>query len=190
MSSPVKMGWILSAPTESKLRFVRGSADSDGNVHFKDKSVTITSSPNTEFVNSLLRSLRGRTHLEVYPGLSKAVLSAPRAAEMKIINPEVLTYRRKTLEMLVHAKAFERRWPEWLQAKAIGLLGSGLDIKGIRDRILEGDNVFVRLHTLRGKKAKHEKMPPRSTEGAGGGIRARGLREQRALFPDLSPGRL
>ena len=53
----VRMDWMLSAPREDRLWFLRGLADSDGDVHFKDKSVDITTSPNTSFVRALLDSL-------------------------------------------------------------------------------------------------------------------------------------
>jgi len=155
--TPVKMDWILAAPTESRLWFLRGLADSDGDVHFKDKSVGITTSPNTDFVNSLIRSLGCRTHLEVYPNFSKVVLPAPQAANIGVFNPEVLTYRRKTLEKLVGARTFERHWPQWLEAKVTGFLDSGLDVRAIRDRILEEDNVFTRLHTLNRKRISHRR---------------------------------
>ncbi len=169
-SVSIRMEWILSAPIERRLWFVRGLADSDGDVHFKDKSVAITTSPNTEFVNSLLRSLGCRTHVEVSPGFSKVVLSAPQAAKMRIFSPEVLTYRRKTLEKLVNAKTFERRWPDWLQAKVTRLIASGLSTREIRDRVLDEDNVFVRLHTIKRKRAEYGCVNTKLVDGAGGGI--------------------
>ena len=53
----VRMDWMLHAPREFRLWFLRSLADSDGDVHFRDKSVDITTSPNTGFVKALLDSL-------------------------------------------------------------------------------------------------------------------------------------
>ena len=52
-----KMDWIYSSPRDCRIWFLRGLADSDGDVHFRDKSVYITTSPNTSLVRSLLASL-------------------------------------------------------------------------------------------------------------------------------------
>ena len=54
---PVSMDWLLTAPEEMKVWFLRGVADSDGDVDFRDRSVGITSEPNTALISSLLSSL-------------------------------------------------------------------------------------------------------------------------------------
>jgi hypothetical protein len=183
------MDWILEAPTKLKLWFIRGLADSDGDVHMNDKSVSITTSPNTDFVNSLLRSVGCTTRVEISPRFGRVVITVRKATDIKMFNPEILTHRRKTLEKLASAKTFERHWPEWLQEKVAVLLGSGLDARAIRSKVLDEDGVYIRLATLHRKKSKYE-VAHAKTESAEGGIRARGHRERFSPFPDFSPGRL
>lgn len=129
----------------------------------------ITTSPNTGFIDSLVRSIGCRTRIETQPDFGEVVLSVGQAVEIGIFNLEVLTYRRKTLEKLAVATTFERHWPAWLQEKVNTPLDSESDINEVRDRILEEDNVFVRLKTLKRKKAKRADQQMR-IEDAGGGI--------------------
>lgn len=152
------MVWLLSAPEERRLWFARGLADSDGDVHFKDKTVDITTEPNTSFVKALLTSLGCHVTVRSYRKASCTTITATDAARVMIFNPEVPTHRKKILAVLLGAATFERHWPTWLQEKVVRLLVSGLSTVEVRNRLLKEDNVFVKLHTL-GYKAKQ--LPPR-----------------------------
>ena len=139
--------------------FLRGLADSDGSVYFKNRSVGIITSPNGKLVGNLLDSLK----MHYYSGWSKGcmvvVISLKEAAQMQIFNPHVATHRRKALEKLVSAKTFQRRWPSWLEAKVQRLLKSGFEAAEISHRIYEEDDTFVRSHTIRRKaEVFHAKM--------------------------------
>lgn len=155
-SVPVKMDWVLRAPFERRLWFLRGLADSDGNIHVTDKTVGITTSPNTKFVNALLRSVGCKTWVEASPRFGRVMITVREAMEIGIFNPEIPTHRRKKLEGLASAKTFQRHWPVWLQAKVTQLLSSGADAEEIRDRILEEDGVYTRLATLQRKKSRYQ----------------------------------
>ena len=76
----VRMDWILSAPREDRLWFLRGLADSDGNVHFKGKSVDLTTSPNTSFVKALLDSLDVHSVIRFTRGYGAITIRADKAA--------------------------------------------------------------------------------------------------------------
>jgi hypothetical protein len=58
---PVRMAWLLDAPREMRLWFLRGLADSDGDVHFQHRWVDICTSPNTNFIRRFFGSF-GTTH--------------------------------------------------------------------------------------------------------------------------------
>ena len=152
--NPVKMNWLLEAPTNHRIWFLRGLADSDGDVHFKDKSVDITTSPNTEFVKALCDSLDLRNYVRFSRNFSQITIPAEDAARIRIFNPSVLTYRRKILEKLVNAKTFPRHWPSWLKEKVDGLLDSGSSNREICERVLAEDNTFVKMYTLNRKRRK------------------------------------
>lgn len=165
------MDWLLSAPREHRPWFARGLADSDGDVHFKDKTVDITTEPNTRFVKALLTSLNCHVTVSSYRNASRVTITATEAAKIVIFNPVVLTHRQKVLTKLIGATTFERHWPTWLQAKVAGLLASGLQTVQVRNRLLEEDNVFVKLHTL-SYKAKQLSAKHGSSSSAEGGIGA------------------
>lgn len=112
---PVRMDWILSVPRECRIWFIRGLADSDGDVHFKDKCVDITTSPNTRLIKALLSSLGLHTTVSFFRNSSRVTVSASDAAQIQIFNPELYTHRRKILEKLVGARTFPRHWPKWLR---------------------------------------------------------------------------
>jgi len=118
----VRMDWMLHAPREFRLWFLRGLADSDGDVHFRDKSVDITTSPNTGFVKALLDSLNVHCVVRFTRGHGAITIRADQAMRIAIFNPEVNTYRRELLEKLVGASVYPRRWPSWLEEK-VGHLG-------------------------------------------------------------------
>jgi hypothetical protein len=166
-TSPVKMDWVLRAPLGRRLWFTRGVADSDGDVHLHDKSVGITTTPNTNFIYKLLRSVGCRPRVETSPRFSKVVITVTEAMKILIFNPELRTYRRKNLEKLASAKTFQRHWPEWLQVEVTRLLGSGAEPGEIRDRILNEKGVFVRLATLN-RKASRFRLFLLETEGCRG----------------------
>ena len=144
----VRMDWILSAPREDRLWFLRGLADSDGNVHFKDKSVDLTTSPNTSFVKALLDSLDVHSVIRFTRGYGAITIRADKAAKIAIFNPEMDTYRRKLLEKLVGANVYPRHWPSWLTKKVDHLDRLGLGKREICERILYEDNTYVKLSTL------------------------------------------
>jgi len=184
---PVKMAWILGAPRELKLWFIRGLSDSDGDVHINDKTVGITTSPNRDFVNSLLQSVGCRTHVETSPRFDKVVITLNQAVEMKMFNPEILTHRRKILEKLASAKTFQRHWPQWLQERIASLIGSGLDPREIRMKVLDEEGVYVRLATLRKKKSRYQIANTRTEcRGRDSSPRSPGSMPS----PDFSAGRL
>ncbi len=66
---PVKMDWLLTAPGELRLWFLRGLADSDGTVNLRNKSVSIITSPNTDLVQRLFGSLACHNTAEVSKGV-------------------------------------------------------------------------------------------------------------------------
>jgi len=100
---------MLHAPREFRLWFLRGLADSDGDVHFRDKSVDITTSPNTGFVKALLDSLNVHCVVRFTRGYGAITIRADQAMRIAIFNPEVNTYRRELLEKLVGGSVYPRR---------------------------------------------------------------------------------
>ncbi len=153
-SNPVKTDWLLEAPLRRRLWFIRGLADSDGDVHFNDKSVGITTTPNTQFVHSLLKSVGCAPRVDLDGRSNKVVITVKQAMRIMIFNPKLLTYRRRRLESLASAVTFQRRWPIWLQTEVTRLLSSGEAPRAVRDKMLEDHHVFIRLATLQRKKAK------------------------------------
>ncbi len=165
--NPVRMKWLFGAPNKYRIWFLRGLADSDGDVHFKDKCVDITTLPNTTVVHALLRSLGIRTRIGFSRGYGYVVVSAVEAARIRIFNPNVLTHRRKMLEKLVSAKTFRKPWPSWLESKVGRLLRSGLTIREICEKVLREDNTYVKMNTLKRKRRQL------LLERASGGTRSR-----------------
>jgi hypothetical protein len=64
-------------PQEGRLWFLRGLSDSDGDVHFRDKSVDITTAPNTGFVKALLDSMNVRIVVRFTKGYGVITIRAP-----------------------------------------------------------------------------------------------------------------
>ena len=186
---PVKMNWILTAPLRRRLWFIRGLADSDGDVHFNDKSVGITTTPNTDFVYSLLKSVGCKPRIDFDLESSRVVTSVQEAAKISIFNPALQTHRRKRLDKLASARTFMRHWPASLQNKVNRLLAYGRGTKDIRDRILEEDGIFVRLATLKRKQSKYQnlKFEAEGCRGRDSSPRPSGAATP---SPDLPPGRL
>jgi hypothetical protein len=150
----VRMDWMLHAPREFRLWFLRGLADSDGDVHFRDKSVDITTSPNTGFVKALLDSLNVHSVVRFTRGYGAITIRADQAMRIAIFNPEVNTYRRELLVKLVGASVYPRRWPGWLKEKVDRLGRLGLTKREICERILDENNTYIKMHGL-GKKLQN-----------------------------------
>lgn len=106
--NPVRMEWMLSVPTWFRIWFLRGLADSDGDVHFQEKWVDIATSPNTMFIKNLFDSVGLHTRVRVHRGYGYVSISVINGARIQIFNPEVLTYRRKMLEKLAKTQVFRR----------------------------------------------------------------------------------
>lgn len=150
----VKMEWLLKAPEEFRIWFLRGLADSDGTVNFRNKSVDIISEPNGPLVSALYRSLGIRSNSSVSKGCSTVAIPGKDAERISIFNPHVLTHRRKFLEKMMGAGAYPRHWPQWLQTRVEYLLKQGLGIPETCKRLLDEDNVYVKYNTLKRKRAK------------------------------------
>src|SRR3989454_9251046 len=145
------MKWLLSAPREYRLWFLRGLADSDGGVHFQEKWVDIATSPNTLFVKRLVDSLGIHTRVRIHRGYGYVSISCKDAAKIQIFNPEIPTHRRKMLEKVVGASIFRSAWPDWLNAKIERLVKNGLGPREICIRLLEEDNVYAKMRTVKRK---------------------------------------
>ena len=152
---PVSMDWLLAAPDEMRLWFLRGVSDSDGDVDFRDRSVGITSEPNTAFVSNLLTSLGVHNSVEYERArdVGRVSLSVPDAVRIGIFNPTVFTHRRKLLERLACAKTYPKHWPSWLNARVGQLIRNGEVPREVVEKILEENGVFVKMQTV-ARKAK------------------------------------
>ncbi len=158
---PVRMTWLLGAPEDFRKWFLRGLADSDGDVHFQHRWVDIATSPNTDFVKSLFESLGLHTRVRVHRGYGYVSISASDADKIQIFNPELLTYRRIMLEKLAHAKIFQGSWPDWLESKVESLIRTGLSEREISERVLDEDKVYLRMRTIKTKRGLVSRMSQR-----------------------------
>jgi hypothetical protein len=167
--NPVKMDWLLSAPPECRMWFIRGLADSDGSVHFRHKSAEIVTSPNTTLIRDILASLHVHNVLDFSKGCGRISISGQTAAEIQIFNPRILTHRRKLLEKLVRAETFQRRWPAWLESRVQRMLCEGLSPPAVARRIFNEDEVYIKMATvIRKRRLMLEKSHGRDTHPQGG----------------------
>lgn len=177
--TPVKMDWILAATERQRQWFLRGLADSDGDVHFRDKSVDITTSPNTGLVKALCDSLGIHNRIRLSARWSQVTIPADRAASISIFNPDVESYRKKILDRLTKADTYERHWPAWLQDKVELLARSGLSKREICEQLLLEDNTYIKMYTLSRKMKSGQIRISKGSAGrkksAEGGIRAVGV---------------
>jgi len=153
---PVVMDWVLTAPEDMRIWFLRGLADSDGDVDFRDRSVSITSQPNTDLVSRLLGSLgiHNSISCENKRDMARVSLSISDAVRIGIFNPSIMTHRRKLLERLANARTFPRHWPLWLEARVETLLSQNLGLREVCETLLEERNVYVRYNTLKRKRRR------------------------------------
>jgi hypothetical protein len=150
-STSVKMDWILTAPRRFRIWFLRGIADSDGNVNIRNKLVEITTSPNTLFFHRLFLSLGIKSSVRYSRGYGYVGIKTVDAAEIAIFNPRVLTHRRQALEKLSSSRSFQRHWPAWLESEVSAMISRGLGAIEIRDMLLEEHNVYTKVRTIRRK---------------------------------------
>jgi hypothetical protein len=150
---PVRMAWLLDAPREMRLWFLRGLADSDGNVHFQHRWVDICTSPNTNFIRRLLGSFGFRTRVRVQRGYGYVSISCQDAALIQIFNPHLSTYRRAALEKLASAKVFRSRWPDWLKSRVDSLIRAGLNERQISESILSEHGVYLKMRTIKKRRS-------------------------------------
>ena len=151
---PVKMDWLLTAPREAKLWFLRGIADSDGTVNARNRTVNIITEPNSGLIIALLQSLGVRTGTWVSKGVDVVSISAANAMNLRIFNPIVETHRGRLLQRIGDARTYRGRWPGWLHSKVDGLVAAGLDAVQIRDALLETDHTYVTLRTIKSRAMK------------------------------------
>ncbi len=150
----VRMNWLLLAAPEHRRWFIRGLADSDATVNVRNRTVVITTEPNTAFIKTLYDSLNYHALSYISRGAGYVSITAGDAMELQIFNPEVETRRGRLLQQLAGAKTFQGRWPEWLGRKVNLLLREGLDISSIRNRILRENQTYIKLKTIKAKQLK------------------------------------
>jgi hypothetical protein len=147
----VKMTWLLTAPRESKIWFLRGVADSDGAVNVRNRSVDIVTEPNSHLIATLFKSVGVRPTTWTSKGVGVVSIGAVTAWSLRIFNPKVETHRGRMLRRLANAQTFPARWPGWLQSKVSKLASDGARVVQIRDILLWEDNTYVKLKTLKNK---------------------------------------
>jgi hypothetical protein len=152
---PVRMSWLLSAAYERRVWFLRGVADSDGGVNIRNRTVQITTEPNTELFQALFSSLNVHSLACMSKGTGTLSITASDALKLQIFNPEVETHRGCLLKRLANARTFQYKWPEWLETKVCRMLKEGLDISTIRNRILFEDDTYVKLKTIKSRRIKN-----------------------------------
>jgi hypothetical protein len=152
---PVRMSWLLSAAHEYRIWFLRGVADSDGGVNVRNRTVVITTEPNTVFFKALYDSLNIHAYVHKSKGVGYVTITAKDAMKLKIFNPEVETHRGRLLRRLANARTFQYKWPEWLETKVSRMLKEGFDISTIRNRILFEDDTYVKLKTIKLRRIKN-----------------------------------
>jgi hypothetical protein len=150
----VKMDWVLTAPYKCRMWFIRGLADSDGSVSFRNRCASIITSPNTRLVRAIFFSLKVHNTLCFSKGCGVVSISGREAVRIRLFNPRILTHRRKALEKLLGARAFQRKWPGWLEARVQALLREGLSAPEICHKLLAEDDVYVKIATVKRKKRK------------------------------------
>lgn len=148
---PVKMDWLLLASPENRLWFLRGLADSDGSVNIRNKTVTITSDPNVRLIKDLLTSLSANPREYWYRGDCGISITVAIANTLWIFSPFVDTHRGKLLRKLANARVFPRKWPNWLDLKVKRMILQGRDPSSIRNAVLEEDNVYVKLRSIKSR---------------------------------------
>jgi hypothetical protein len=150
----VRMEWLLYAPKQWRIWFLRGLADSDGDVDFHHRWVRIATSPNTTFIKKLFESLGLHTRVFVSRnGYGYVGIPYRDAFAIQIFNPLLATHRRIMLEKLAAAKVFRGRWPDWLDAKVDDLARNGLSDREISEAILDEYNVYARIRTIKKKRS-------------------------------------
>jgi len=163
--APVKMDWLLTAPREARIWFLRGIADSDGTVNVRNRTVDLVSEPNSGLLVALFHSVGISAGTWVSKGVGVVSIPVPRAMELSIFNPKVETHRGKLLRRLANAKTYQGRWPAWLHCKVTRLLLQGESVTHIRDRLLWEDNTYVTLRTLGLRTPKKESQRRDSDAG-------------------------
>jgi len=89
----LRMGWIFDTPRAFRVRFLQGTADSDGCI--KGYEVEIESVPNAQFFANLLQGLGMRTAHVSYEGGEplKTMVSRREASTLPIFNEFIKSYR-------------------------------------------------------------------------------------------------
>ncbi len=163
--NPVKMNWLLSAPPERILWFLRGVADSDGTVNLRNRTVEITSQPNAPLFSRLFSCIGIACTTYTTDGVGYVSISAVDAWKLRIFNPIVKTHRDSILNRLANARTHPRHWPAWLETSVNQMLLQGLGPSDMRNILLKDKGVYVKLSTLKKRQRMFE-------IGAGGGPNA------------------
>jgi len=158
-NNAVRMDWMMTSPSKFRLWFLRGLADSDGSVNFRNNNVTIITSQNTKLVRELPESLGLNVGVGISKGCGVVTIATSDAEDLGVFNPEVITHRRKALTKLVAAKKFQRRWPDDLKRKVKRLICEGENPVKIAHKIFEEDNTYVKTKTIWNYVKKLEPRP-------------------------------
>ena len=151
----------VSALVSSRL------ADSDGSVNIRNKTVTITSEPNVRLIKDLLTSLNANPREYWYRGSCGISITVAIANTLWIFSPFVDTHRGKLLRKLANARVFPRKWPTWLDLKVKRMILQGRNPSSIRNAVLEEDNVYVKLKSIKYRvHSKIEEKPAARFEHA------------------------
>jgi len=111
--NPVRMKWLLRAPSEFCTQFIQGVAESDGWPDAGADVAKVVSSPNTKLFKAVLENLGCPSRVD-YQKVELLVCNSEDAFRLPFFNPRIHSNLYEDLEILARARRYpaRRRLPQ------------------------------------------------------------------------------
>jgi hypothetical protein len=154
--TPIRAKWLLNTPTQFKIWFIQGLADSDGYIDVNTFRGGVITEPNTSLIESLFKTLKVHTLTgSLHRGtLGIVTLNLKDANSLPLFNPYVKSYRYDSMQKLAMAKTVNKRLPKQLCDCINKLKLKGLSKSEIIRTILNEQNVRVSIKGINNQLRK------------------------------------
>jgi hypothetical protein len=150
----IKADWILNTPNEFKVWFLQGLAESDGFIDFTACQAGIITSPNTNLIKRLLKSLsvNSRKRYFIKSNLWSLMMSIGDSHKLPLFNHIIKSYRYEKMEKMHNAKRISGHWPRWLDDEVKSCIKEGLSGTKLVERVIDKHNILIRAGRVNKKK--------------------------------------
>lgn len=146
----IKADWILTAPSDFKIWFIQGLADSDGFIDTGTLETGIIVTPNKKLIERIFKTLDIHIYTKKYHHntLEAVMASLNESRKIQLFNEYAQSHRYELSEKLKNSKRLSHHLPRLIGEEVNNHIKEGLSTYKISRMILDKYNIAMRRTSI------------------------------------------